>query len=291
MIALLKGYSPKHLSLLCVGFLLLLLSTSARGQTASVPQLTLANTYRDYISVGDYWVSEKLDGVRAYWDGKQLFTRNGNAIVAPPWFALGFPKQALDGELWAGRGRFQFVASTVLDSNPDANQWRQIRFMVFDLHEASATFNKRLNRMRTLLENHASPYIGIVRQYKVQDHASLMRELEVVTKAGGEGLMLHRGAAPYRAGRSDDVLKLKTWQDAEAVVIAHTPGKGKFTGLMGSLLVENAGKRFRVGSGFTLPERKNPPPPGTIITYKYWGLTDQGLPRFASFLRVRRKGL
>lgn len=287
-------------NLSCCGTLFSLLRTvavalfvivSAQAQTPAVPQLTLANVYRQNILVADYWVSEKLDGVRAYWDGTHLVTRNGNAIVAPQWFTAGFPQQALDGELWAGRGRFQFVASTVLDRNPDHTRWNQIRFMVFDLHAERATFDERLGRMRTLLKNQPSPYIEIVRQYKVQDQKALLSELNALTKAGAEGLMLHRGAAPYRAGRSDDVLKLKTWHDAEAVVISHTPGKGKFTGLMGSLLVENAGKRFRVGSGFTLAERKNPPPPGATITYKYWGLTDNGLPRFASFLRVRRVGL
>lgn len=291
MIAILEGYCPKLFSLVCAGLILSLIISSTQAQSPSAPQLTLANIYRQGIPIRDYWVSEKLDGVRAYWDGKHLVTRNGNSIVAPKWFIAGFPQQALDGELWAGRGRFQFVASTVLDNDPDAAQWRQIRFMVFDLHAERATFDKRLSSMRELLQNHESPYIAIVRQYKVQDEHALQRELDAMTRAGAEGLMLHRGGAPYRVGRSDDVLKLKTWQDAEAVVIAHTPGKGKFTGLMGSLLVENAGKRFRVGSGFTLAERKNPPLPGTTITYKYWGLTDKGLPRFPSFLRVRRVGL
>ncbi len=288
MITPLKNHGSICSLLLCAGCLLQLLTATTQAQTTAIPQLTLANTYRHNIAVADYWVSEKLDGVRAYWNGTRLVTRNGNAIEAPPWFVAGFPPQALDGELWAGRGRFQFVTRTVLDSNPDAEQWRQIRFMVFDLHNKGATFDERVMQMRRMLQHHASPYIEIVRQYQLPDHTSLMRELEVVTKAGAEGLMLHRGAALYQAGRGDAVLKLKTWQDAEAIVIAHTPGKGKFAGLMGSLVVERAGKRFRVGSGFSVAHRRKPPPLGATITYKYWGLTDNGLPRFPSFLRVRR---
>lgn len=287
MIAPLKRHSAICFLMLCAGSILLPVTASTQAQATAVPQLTLANIYRDHSSVADYWVSEKLDGVRAYWNGTRLVTRNGNAIAAPPWFIAGFPPQPLDGELWAGRGRFQFVTSTVLDSNPDTAQWRQIRFMVFDLHREGAIFDERVMQMRALLQVHESPYIEIVRQYRLKDRAGLLRELTAVTKAGAEGLMLHRGGALYRAGRSDDVLKLKTWQDAEAVVIAHTPGKGKFSGLMGSLLVEHGGKQFRVGSGFTDAQRRNPPPPGAIITYKYWGLTNNGLPRFASFLRVR----
>ena len=291
MITPLNSRSPTFFFFPLLACYVVLHATSTQAQTSVVLQLTHANTYRQAMPVANYWVSEKLDGVRAYWNGERLMTRNGNAIAAPLWFIDGFPPQPFDGELWAGRERFQFVTRTVLDSDPNTEQWRQIRFMVFDLHQQGATFDERLTLMREMLKNHASPYIKLVRQYKLPDHASLMRELEVVTTAGAEGLMLHRGAALYHAGRSDDVLKLKTWQDAEATVIAHTPGKGKFTGLMGSLLVERAGKRFRVGSGFTVAQRSDPPPPGATITYKYWGLTDNGLPRFPSFLRVRRDGL
>lgn len=286
MISCLKSPRLSYCYALCTGAFLLL-AANIEAQTAA-PQLSLANTYRNNIPIADYWISEKLDGVRAYWNGTQLLTRNGNAIAAPSWFVAGFPKQVLDGELWAGRGRFQFVTSTVLDSIPDAAQWRQVRFMVFDLHQVGATFDERVKLMGEMLQGNDSPHIEIVRQYKLQDHPSLMRELMAVSKTGAEGLMLHRGGARYQAGRSDDVLKLKTWQDAEAVVITHTPGKGKFAGLMGSLVVERAGKRFRVGSGFTVAQRTNPPPPGALITYKYSGLTDSGLPRFPSFLRVRR---
>ena len=100
--------------------------------------------------------------------------------------------------------------------------------------------------------------------------------------------MLRLGASGYRSGRSNDLLKVKQYQDAEAVVVHHLPGKGKYEGLMGSMLVElEDGRRFRIGSGFSDSERAYPPRPGTTITFKHYGLTATGLPRFASFLRIR----
>ena len=109
---------------------------------------------------------------------------------------------------------------------------------------------------------------------------------EIVTK-GGEGLMLHRADSLYHSGRSDDLLKLKPWQDAEATVVEILPGKGKFSGMMGSLLVtDESGLRFRIGTGFSNKERRNPPAVGTVITYKFTGTTKKGLPKFASFLRI-----
>ena len=128
----------------------------------------------------------------------------------------------------------------------------------------------------------------LVDQFRVADHAELMARLEAVVAAGGEGLMLHHEDAPYRAGRSDDLLKVKPYLDAEARVIAHLPGQGRYAGLMGALLVEeSSGRRFRLGNGFSDEERRSPPPIGSLVTFKYQGRTRHGLPRFASFLRVR----
>ena len=100
--------------------------------------------------------------------------------------------------------------------------------------------------------------------------------------------MLHRGASLYRAGRSDDLLKLKEHEDAEARVLAHLPGKGRHAGRMGALWVEMpTGQRFRLGAGFSDADRNHPPPVGAWVTYRFRGTHDGGLPRFASYLRVR----
>jgi DNA ligase-1 len=100
--------------------------------------------------------------------------------------------------------------------------------------------------------------------------------------------MLHNGNAMYRAGRTIDLLKVKRFEDAEALVIAHLPGKGKYHNMLGALLVKtHDGKQFRIGSGFSDAERRHPPPIGSSITYQYTGFTRKGIPKFASFQRIR----
>lgn len=255
---------------------------------AKPPELTLANVYQKGMPLDGYWVSEKLDGVRAYWTGERFLSRGGYEYRAPAWFTIGFPTHPLDGELWMGRGRFAELSGAVRQVVPDDDDWRRIRFMVFDLPDQKATFDQRLNRLRALIEKVGSPYMAIVNQRRASSHENLMQRLDKVVADGGEGLMLRLGASGYRSGRSNDLLKVKQYQDAEAVVVRHLPGKGKYEGLMGSLLVElEDGRQFRIGSGFSDFERASPPKPGTTITFKYYGLTATGLPRFASFLRIR----
>ena len=268
--------------------LLALPASIASSGEAEVPSLLLANVYREGVDLDRYWVSEKLDGVRAYWDGERLLSRKGNPINAPPWFVEHYPRVPLDGELWMGRGAFERLSGAVRRQVPDDAQWRGIRFMVFDLPSSPGTFDRRLQRLREMFETIASPYLALVEQFRVADRAELMETLDRVVAGGGEGLMLHRGSSLYTAGRGDDLLKLKAHEDAEAVVVGHLPGKGRLTGMLGALLVETpAGLRFRLGTGFSDEERRNPPPLGATVTYKYYGRTRNGVPRFASFLRIR----
>ncbi|WP_418140922.1 DNA ligase [Marinobacter sp. MA] len=252
------------------------------------PELTLANVYQKGMSLDGYWVSEKLDGVRAYWTGERFLSRGGHDYRAPEWFTKGFPDHPLDGELWMGRGRFAELSGAVRQEVPDDDDWQRIRFMVFDLPDKEATFDQRLTRLRVLVEEVGSPYMALVDQQRASTHEKLMQRLDEAVDGGAEGLMLRLGGSGYRSGRSNDLLKVKQYQDAEALVVRHLPGQGKFEGLMGSLLVElEDGRQFRIGSGFTDGERASPPDPGTTITFKYYGLTATGLPRFASFLRIR----
>lgn len=270
---------------------LLLINTAVQ---AEAPALLLAKTYNDTVNLNDYWVSEKLDGVRAYWDGNQLISRQGNPFNPPAWFIADFPAYPLDGELWMGRNSFDLVSGIVRRLTPDDESWRNIEYRIFDLplRDSDLTFDQRLARLRSLINQADLPHLQMVKQFKVADETALMKELDRVVELGGEGLMLHRGQSLYRAARSDDLLKLKTYEDAEAVVIAHLPGKGKYQGMMGALLVEIEGKRrFKIGTGFSDEDRADPPAIGVLITYKYFGRTNSGLPRFASFLRVREQGL
>lgn len=248
----------------------------------------LANTYRPDVDLAAYWVSEKYDGVRGYWNGEHLVTRGGERIAAPAWFMRGLPKIALDGELWAGRGRFQETVSTIRQQTPDDRAWRRIRYMVFDLPSETSSFDERLARLRMLVPQLNLPWVQAVEQHKLADHKALHALLRETARNGGEGLMLHRGASLYRAERSDDLLKLKLRDDAEARVVGHQLGKGKHAGRIGALLVEMPdGKRFKLGSGLSDAQRNSPPPLGSWVTYSYNGLNKSGIPRFARFVHVR----
>ncbi len=246
----------------------------------------LAKKYTRGIELQEYWVSEKFDGVRARWDGARLISRGGKRFAAPSWFVAGFPRTPLDGELWTGRGLFAKTASIVTRAAPHEG-WRQVRYKVFDLPAAGA-FDKRLAKLRALAAAAASPYLEVVGQEKVSSHTALVERLDAITAAGGEGLMLRHGKSRYRGGRSANLLKFKKFDDAEARVVAHHPGKGKFVGMTGSVTVKTQdGLQFKIGSGFTDAQRKNPPPIGAVITFRHQGRTVNGLPRFPVFWRVR----
>nr|WP_233250526.1 DNA ligase [Acidovorax sp. HMWF018] len=255
---------------------------------ADAPALLLANVYRPGMRLADYWVSEKYDGVRGFWDGHTLRTRGGETVAAPAWFTAGWPETPMDGELWAGRGRFSHAQSTVRQQQPDDAAWREIRFMVFDLPAHSGTFDQRLPALNKLVEALDQAWVQAVPQQRVASDAALQKLLLRTVRAGGEGLMLHRGASMYRAGRSDDLIKVKTHEDTEARVVAHLPGQGRHAGRLGALVVEMpSGQRFRLGAGLTDAERDHPPPVGSWVTYRFRGSHDSGVPRFASFVRVR----
>ena len=266
---------------------LLPLATPA-AWAADAPALMMANVYRPGMPLADYWVSEKYDGVRGYWDGRTLRTRGGETVAVPAWFTAGWPATPMDGELWAGRGRFAQAQSTTRQQQPDDAAWRQMRFMVFDLPAHGGVFDERLIALKALVASIQQPWVQAVPQQRVATDAALQALLQRTVRAGGEGLMLHKGSSMYRSGRSDDLIKLKTHDDAEALVVGHLPGKGKHAGRLGALLVEMpTGQRFKLGAGLTDAERDHPPPLGSWVTYRYRGVHDGGLPRFASFVRVR----
>ena len=258
------------------------------AHAADAPALLLANVYRPGLPLADYWVSEKYDGVRGYWDGRTLHTRGGETVAAPAWFTAGWPDTPMDGELWAGRGKFSQAQSTTRTQQADETAWRTLRFMVFDLPQHGGSFDERLPALNALVQRIDQPWVQAVPQKRVTTDAALQALLLRTARAGGEGLMLHRGASLYRSGRSDDLIKVKTHDDTEARVVAHLPGKGKHEGRMGALLVEMpTGQRFKLGAGFSDADRLRPPPVGSSVTYRFRGTHDSGLPRFASFVRVR----
>ena len=272
------------LQALLIGLALMLPTFSV----ADAPAILLANVYRGQVDVSRYLASEKLDGVRAIWDGQVLRFRSGKTINAPHWFLAGLPKRPLDGELWIARGQFERVSGIVRREIPDDAAWRDVRYMIFELPGAPGTFRERAEQIRLLVRQANVPWLFEIQQFFPVDRGNLKKRLDEVVRAGGEGLMLHLADAPYETGRSDVLLKVKPWQDAEAVVIGHQPGKGRFAGMLGALKVRAPdGKEFLLGTGFSAAQRREPPPLGTTVTYRYRDLTSNGLPRFASFLRIR----
>jgi DNA ligase-1 len=282
---------------LCISTGSVPLAQTLAAPATTVPALMLAKVYHPGIELADYWVSEKYDGLRGYWDGQQLFTRGGERVHAPAWFTAGWPTTPMDGELWAGRGQFAKAMSTVRQQVPDEDAWRGLRFMAFDLPAHGATFTERITALNAAVAQIHQPWVVAVVQTRATTHSALQTQMHRIVKAGGEGLVLHRGASLYTAARNDDLLKVKPHEDAEARVVGHQAGLGKYTGVLGALLVESvasgnaaaAGVRFKIGTGLSDAQRRNPPPVGSVITYRYQGLTDAGVPRFASFVRVAQE--
>jgi DNA ligase-1 len=272
-----------HLSLGCLG------SFAALPAWATQPlTLWLASTYQGNENLTDYWVSEKYDGIRGFWDGRQLLSRSGKGLNPPAWFVKGWPAQPFEGELWAGLGQFEQAASVIQQRQAPDSEWQAMRFMVFDANSPTQAFTERIVQYQSLVKRIGKPWVQAVRQSQVPSHAALKALLKKTVQAGGEGLVLHRGSSLYQSGRNSDVLKVKPHEDAEAKVIGQELGQGKHAQRLGALTLETPqGLRFKLGTGFTDAQRENPPAIGQWVTYRYRGLTDQGVPRFASFVRIR----
>lgn len=267
------------------------LSTVPAPAWAAPPPVELADVYRGGVDLSGFWVSEKLDGVRGYWDGRRLLTRGGVVVQVPAWFTQNWPATPLDGELWVGYGQFERASAIVRAAGADDPAWRTMSYRVFDLPGHGGDFDARVPAIRAVVAAIGDPWVVAIRQFRVANDAELRAALARVIDRGGEGLVLHRGDAPYLAGRGTGLLKLKPHADAEARVVAIRPGRGRLQAVMGSIDVRTPdGRRFAIGSGFTDEDRIHPPPVGAWVTYQFNGLTTNGLPRFVRFLRRRPEG-
>ena len=254
---------------------------------AGAPDLLLLTKYQPGMDVSDWYMSEKLDGVRAYWNGRQLLSRKGNLLAAPAWFIENLPPFELDGELWIARGLFEETQS-ITSRDQGHPGWYRITYNIFEVPNAPGGLDDRLGRLRNYLKSHSVGHLRIIPQTVVRETDHVMQQLKVVVDAGAEGLVLRNPDTPYESGRSPNALKVKRFDDMEGRVIGYRPGKGKYQGMTGSLWVEIDGsKRFYIGSGLTDQERATPPVIGSVVTFKHYGFTNNGVPRFASYLRVR----
>jgi DNA ligase-1 len=262
-------------------------SEEDEGDSAKAPPVLLAHKWDNETDITGWWMSEKLDGVRAYWDGQQFVSRQGNVFVAPEWFVEGLPSDPLDGELWIDRGQFQKTVSIV--RRIDAGRaWEQIRYLIFDAPHLKDPFEARMDYVQAFIDDVSPDFAMPVKQERCDGYDHLRTELERVEQLGGEGLMLRQPGSKYVKGRSTTLLKVKSFHDSEAVVIDHLPGTGRHKGRLGALRVElKDGTAFSVGTGFSDAEREDPPEIGSVITFRYQELTDGGVPRFPSFVGVR----
>lgn len=251
----------------------------------------LANRWDRLLNPTGWLVSEKLDGHRAHWDGTNFYSRGtdgnlGRIIKCPAWFVKGLPHESLDGELYAGRGEIGKVTAAI--NGKRELDWKQVYYAVFDAPDCPGRFEDRIEHARCIVSRaeHAKTIDFWVCRGK--DH--LLRQLEEIVAAGGEGLMLRKPGSLYECKRSNTLLKVKKRSEAEAVVIGHI--EGKRPGLCGALKVMNsAGKKFKVASGITEAMALRPPPIGTVITYEWELLTKAGIPRPAIFVRIRPASL
>jgi len=230
------------------------------------------HNYDPSLSVTGWWMSEKLDGVRGYWDGKQLWSKNGHLFHPPTEFIADLPPFAVEGELWIGRNSFEETVSIVTQDTPHPG-WHKVRLAIFDAPDIQGSFLERFKQLNTWFEQHPSPYAYIIDQIPIRSTTQLDAELERIVALGGEGLIVRDPQASYQTGRSHSILKVKSYQDAEAVVVAHLPGEGRNQARLGALLVERPdGVQFKIGS---------------VITYKFYGIYQSGLPKFPVYLRPR----
>ncbi len=280
---------------LCVFFIsvgvLLLTPIATANAKSSVAAVQLAQVYEKQ-NIDNFLVSEKYDGIRAIWKNGKLRTRQGNIVHAPKWFTQDLPKRWLDGELWYERENFEYVASTVSKLTPVDREWKNIKYMVFDAPSAELNFRSRAKLYTALVQKLNVAHIQAVKQFTVHSNEALAQLLEHHTANGAEGLMLHKADAMFSEGRSGNLLKLKKHMDDEALVLKHFEGKGKYKGYLGALLVQyqhlsEKPIEFKIGSGFSDRDRQFPPPVGSVISFKYYGFTKRGVPRFASYIRVR----
>ncbi|SPE56849.1 DNA ligase [Verrucomicrobia bacterium] len=231
-------------------------------------------------------MSEKLDGVRAYWDGKQFLSRQGNLYHAPAWFIERLPEVPLDGELWIGRKKFQRTVSIVRRQDK-TDLWHEVRYLVFDAPDAANGFEERMAFLKDLLASRAAKFVSPHEHTRCEGLDHLRAELSRIESLGGEGLMRQPGSQ-YVAGRSSTLLKVKSFHDAEALVVGHQAGAGRHHGRLGALLVRFAdGTDFAIGTGFSDRERNNPPPIGATVTFRYQELSEAGVPRFPSYVGLR----
>lgn len=237
------------------------------------------------------WVSEKLDGVRACWNGVELRSRVDKPICAPRWFLDQLPKTIpLDGELYIGKEMFNEISGVVRKKVPIDEEWKRITFHVFDV-PGDEPYEERLKKLKECQKGGVYEEVSKVRVYSED---AMMEIYKHMVKDGAEGIMVRIPGSKYSPKRTSDLLKLKPFFDFEVMVSDHEVGKGKYTGKLGALkvhLIDNPEITFRVGTGLCDNDRetyKTSIPIGCKVTVSYQSINEKsGVPRFPAFVGVR----
>lgn len=275
-------HKSNKLVLLLLSLLSLLLPPAV---FADKPALFLLNTYDNSQDVVGWVMSEKLDGVRGFWDGQQLLTRGGKTLNPPAWFVADYPPFAIDGELWTKRDDLGQIVSIVRRKNPD-ERWRHITHQIFEVPNQQGGLLNRLSVLDDYLTKHRNTPIRIVKQIPITKQTQVNAFLREIVAQGGEGIVLRDPNTPYQTGRLSSALKVKQHLDSECIVQKILAGKGKYTNKMGSILCQMSnGQPLKIGTGFSDADRENPPSIGSEITFKYYGLSKKGLPKYPVYLR------
>ncbi len=268
----------KSFLLIFVCFFIVIQNISASEK----PELLLLKRYTEDTNVTSWQMSEKLDGVRAYWDGEKLMSRSGRVLAIPSFFIKNFPKHKLDGELWSKRGDFANIISIVNRKKPH-DGWSSLTYNIFEVPNVDGNLTQRLSKVKT------TKYIKVIKQIEIKDKKDLQNFVKKVEMLGGEGVVVRDASLDYYTGRTNKALKVKSFIDDECVVVGYNKGQGKYDGVVGSLSCRMKNMQvIKIGSGLDEHQRAVPPKLGAVVTFKYYGLTSKGNPRFPIFLRVRK---
>lgn len=249
------------------------------------------------IDISNYFVSEKFDGIRALWDGKNMFSKRGKIIAIPRCFAEKLAPLALqngefvEGELWIDYGDFEGISSVILRKNPSCEDFQKVKYLIFNAHLGeSSDFLANLTKIKNVLDSQNVPQnIQVIAQHKFATQKELDDFFNAVVAKGGEGVIVRDSQIAF---------KLKPQNDAECKIINFSRGKGRIADKVGAIICESledknsgikAGLRFKIGSGLSDKMRQNPPQIGTIITYKFSGVSKNGIPKHTRFLRIYKE--
>ena len=238
----------------------------------------LARHY-DYRNPRGYWLSQKIDGCRAVFDGENFISRSGKIFPAPAEMKEAMPKgMMLDGEIHGGIGTFQATVGRIRRGD-----WHGLRYALFDVINAEP-FEARQATLKAL---QLPTWCEVLTHTRCASRAHLDDYEATILEKGGEGVILRKPQSLYQHRRSSDLMKLKRSQSAEAVVIDHAKGHGKHAGRCGAIVAEYQGRLFKLGTGLSDEQRENPPAVGELVTFSFFELTAGGVPRFPVFIAVR----